>query len=198
MNWESFYLTCFIAGLLLTAASFVLGSHFHLPLHLHLPAGLHLPASHGPIQGPMHGPHGDGSSPFNLTVLLMFLTWFGGAGYLMTHSQHSVAAVALSVAGAAGLTGGTLMYLFMSRVFMANERPLREEDFEMVGVIGRVSNPIREAGTGELIYVQQGTRRSCGARSDDGLPIARGAEVVVMNYEKGIAYVRRFEDLHQA
>ena len=190
MNWESIYLTCFITGLLLTAASFVFGSHFHLPVHLHLPAGLHLPAIHGHARA-------DGPSPLNLTVLLMFLTWFGGAGYLMTHSHNSSAAVALPVAGAAGLTGGTLMYLFMARVFMANEHPLRDEDFEMVGVIGRVSSSIREeTGTGELIYTQQGTRRSCGARSDDGRAIERGAEVVVMNYEKGIAYVRRFDDLH--
>jgi hypothetical protein len=191
MNWESFYLTCFITGLLLTAASFVFGAHFHLPVHLHLPAGLHLPAVHGG-----HSGHGDGSTPLNLTVILMFLTWFGGAGYLMTHSQNAAAAVALPVAGAAGFAGGTLMYLVMARVFMANERPLREEDFEMVGVIGHVSSSIRETGTGELIYTQQGTRRSCGARSDDGRPIERGAEVVVMNYEKGIAYVRRFEELH--
>jgi len=190
MNWESIYLTCFITGLLLTAASFIFGTHFHihLPVHLHLPGNVHLPA--------VHGGRGETSSPFNLTVLLMFLTWFGGAGYLMTHSHNAAASAALTVAAGAGFTGGALMYLFMARVFMANEKPLREEDFEMVGVIGRVSSSIRATGTGELIYTQQGTRRSCGARSDDGRAIERGAEVVVMNYEKGIAYVRRFEELH--
>jgi membrane protein implicated in regulation of membrane protease activity len=188
MNWESIYLTCFITGLLLTTASFLFGAHFHLPVHLHLPTGVHLPA--------VHGSRGDTASPLNLTVLLMFLTWFGGAGYLMTHSHTAAAAAAFTVAAGAGFTGGALMYLFMARVFMANEKPLREEDFEMVGVIGRVSSSIRETGTGELIYTQQGTRRSCGARSEDGRAIERGAEVVVMNYEKGIAYVQRFEELH--
>jgi membrane protein implicated in regulation of membrane protease activity len=190
MNWESIYLTCFITGLLLTAASFIFGAHFHihLPVHLHLPAGAHLPT--------IHGPRGHTSSPMNLTVLLMFLTWFGGAGYLMTHSHNAAATAAFTVAAGAGFTGGALMYLFTARVFMANEKPLREEDFEMVGVIGRVSSSIRATGTGELIYTQQGTRRSCGARSEDGRAIERGAEVVVMDYEKGIAYVRRFEELH--
>ena len=66
----------------------------------------------------------------------------------------------------------------------------------MSGVLGRVSIPIRENGTGELIYSQQGTRRSCGARSESGAAIDRGAEVVVMRYEEGIAYVRRFDELH--
>ena len=172
MNWESFYLICFLVGLLLTIASFVFGSHFHLPHALHLP--LH----------------------FNLTALLMFLTWFGGAGYVMTHSRSAAAGLAFTVAAAVGFTGGALMYLFMARVFIANEHPLREEDYEMVGILGHVSSAIRATGTGEVIYTQQGTRRSCGARSEDGRPIERGAEVVVMRYEKGIAYVRRFEELH--
>jgi membrane protein implicated in regulation of membrane protease activity len=170
MNWESFYLTCFLVGLLLTIASFVFGTHFHLPhvLHLH----------------------------FNLAAVLMFLTWFGGAGYVMTHSRSAAAGLAFTVAMVVGFAGGALMYLFMARVFIANEHPLREEDYEMIGLLGHVSSPIRDLGTGEVIYTQQGTRRSCGARSEDGRPIERGTEVVVMRYEKGIAYVRRFEELH--
>jgi len=175
MSWESFYLTCFLAGLLLTVASFVLGTHFHV----HLPHAFHL-----------HVPH------MNLTVILMFLTWFGGAGYVMTHSRSAAAGIAFTVATAVGFTGGALMYLFMVRVFIANEHPLREADYDMIGILGHVSSTIRETGTGEVIYTQQGTRRSCGARSEDGRLIERGAEVVVMRYEKGIAYVRRFDDLH--
>jgi membrane-bound ClpP family serine protease len=182
MNWESFYLTCFLVGLLLTIASFAFGTHFHLPsiphLHLHVP----------------HGHHG--MTPFNLTTILMFLTWFGGAGYVMTHSRSAAAGLAFTVAMVVGFAGGALMYLFMARVFIANEHPLREEDYEMIGILGHVSSPIRPTGTGEVIYTQQGTRRSCGARSEDGRPIERGAEVVVMRYEKGIAYVRRFDELH--
>jgi len=78
-------------------------------------------------------------------------------------------------------------------VLIANEHPFVNSDFEMTGVLGHISVPIRESGTGELIYSQQGTRRSCGARSEDGKAIARGSEVVVLRYEKGIAYVRQFE-----
>ena len=58
MNWESIYLTCFITGLLLTAASFIFGAHFHihLPVHLHLPTGVHLPAASGePDRGASRG-----------------------------------------------------------------------------------------------------------------------------------------------
>ena len=68
-------------------------------------------------------------------------------------------------------------------------------DYEMVGVLGRTSMPIREGGTGEIIYSQAGTRRTCGARSEPGTPIAKGAEVVVTRYEKGIAYVRLWSEI---
>jgi len=47
---------------------------------------------------------------------------------------------------------------------------------------------------GELIYSQQGTRRVAGARSEDGVAIPRGTEVMVARYEKGIAYVKPWVD----
>ena len=65
----------------------------------------------------------------------------------------------------------------------------------MVGVLGRTSLPIREGGTGEIIYSQAGTRRTCGARSDNGVAIARGVEVLVTRYDRGIAYVRLWEEM---
>jgi hypothetical protein len=64
----------------------------------------------------------------------------------------------------------------------------------MIGVLGKLSIPIREGGTGELIYSQEGTRRVAGARSENGAPIPKGSEVIVTRYEKGIAYVRPWED----
>jgi hypothetical protein len=64
----------------------------------------------------------------------------------------------------------------------------------MTGVLGRLSIPIRPGGTGELIYSQEGTRRVTGARSEDGSRIPKGAEVMVTRYDKGIAYVRPWED----
>jgi membrane protein implicated in regulation of membrane protease activity len=188
MNWESFYLTCFLAGLMLTLVSFVFGAHLHVPVHIHL-HGFHLPH--------VSGQAGDGISPFNLTSIVMFVTWFGATGYLFTHYRAGAAGLALLSAVAVGLVGGALMYLFVARVLVAHESPLTDADFDMTGVLGRLSNPIREGGTGELIYSQEGTRRSCGARSEDGGAIARGTEVVVMRFEKGIAYVRRWDEMHQ-
>src|SRR4029077_1761515 len=95
----------------------------------------------------------------------------------------------------AGLIGGAIIFLFLSRVLISEEDYLDPADFEMVGVLGKLSMPIREGGTGELIYSQMGTRRVCGARSDDGSMMAKGTEVVVTRYERGIAYVQLWSEL---
>ena len=95
----------------------------------------------------------------------------------------------------AGLVGGAIIFLFLTKVLISDQEYLDPADFEMVGVLGKLSVPIREGGTGELIYSQMGTRRVCGARSDDGSAIAKGTEVVVTRYEKGIAYVRLWSEM---
>jgi len=68
----------------------------------------------------------------------------------------------------------------------------------MVGVLGSICSPIRAGGTGELLYSQMGTRRACSARSEDGAAIPKGTEVVVTRYERGIAYVRLWEELTES
>jgi hypothetical protein len=77
---------------------------------------------------------------------------------------------------------------------MADEVPLDPADYDMIGVLGRTTISIRPGGTGELVFTQGGTRHAAGARSEDGAAIPKGTEVIVTRYEKGIAYVRSFED----
>ena len=71
-------------------------------------------------------------------------------------------------------------------------------DYDMIGVLGKVASPIRPSGTGEIIFSQAGARRAAPARSEDELVIPKGAEVVVTRYERGIAYVRPWEELTQS
>ena len=63
-------------------------------------------------------------------------------------------------------------------------------------VLAQVSDSIRSGdGIGEILFVQTGARRSSAARSDDGRSIERGTEVVVIRYERGVAYVRPWAEL---
>jgi hypothetical protein len=66
----------------------------------------------------------------------------------------------------------------------------------MTGVLAKVSDSIRGNGSiGEILFSQTGATRCSAARSDDGRTIERGTEVVVIRYERGIAYVRPWAEL---
>lgn len=202
MTWADFYLVCFVVGFVLSLFSF-LGGHLHLPFHFHGGhAGGHV-AGHGSAHGPSstaaHGSQaakgGGGVSPFNIITFTIFLAWFGGTGYLLTRYSTIWFVAGLGMASAVGILGAAVLYAFMTKVLMSPDETLDPADFRMDGVLGYLSNPIREGGTGELIYSQAGTRRTCGARSDEGVAISKGEEVVVTRYERGIAYVRPWEQM---
>jgi hypothetical protein len=139
---------------------------------------------------------GGGSvSPFNPPTIAAFLAWFGGTGYLLTRYSALWVGFALLIAVGVGLVGGAIVFVFMAKVLMSEEEDMDPADYEMVGVLGKLCVPIREGGTGELLYSQMGTRRVCGARSEEGSAITKGSEVVVTRYEKGIAYVRLWSEM---
>jgi hypothetical protein len=222
MSWELFYLICFAAGFVFSVLSFLSGT---LSLHLHLPkflsfgdsgnGAMHAPgstihapgsASHASV-APAHAPgttgHGHGDvhvhgahfSFFNPITSAAFLTWFGGTGYLLVHLRHIWVFAGLLFSSAAGLVGASIVFWFVAKVLLANERSLDPLDYEMVGVLGRVSSSIRSGGTGEIIFTQEGVRRPCAARSETGESFARGVEVLVTRYEHGVAYVRLWDEM---
>ena len=196
MTWADFYLVCFVVGFFLSLVMFLGGGmHLHVPhFHFHSPAvHFHGGAHAGP--GMKAGAHGTQISPFNLITLTAFLAWFGGTGYLLTRHSTIWFWGALGISLLSGTGGAAIIYLFMSRVLSSEDEALDPADFEMVGVLGRLSIPIREGGTGELIYSQAGTRRVCGARTEDGAAIVKGTEVVVTRYGRGIAYVRPWSEM---
>jgi hypothetical protein len=100
----------------------------------------------------------------------------------------------LIVASAAGLAGASLVLWFLARL-TTHDQPLDPADYEMVGVLGRVSSPIRPTGTGEILYLRDGAHKAVPARSEDATPVSRDTEVIVTRYEKGVAYVRPWEDV---
>jgi membrane protein implicated in regulation of membrane protease activity len=220
MTWTNFYLFCFLVGFIWSLASLLIGN-----LNLHLPFGdgdagghgldlLHhggdMSSGHAGHVGNGHAEHAGGNahetgtsegmpaisvSPINFGTIAAFLAWFGGAGYLLTTHSTIWFVFSLALSILTGLAGASIIYWFLAKVLIGREQPLNPADYEMTGVLGRISSSIREGGTGEIIYSQEGTRHTCGARSDDGRAIPKGTEILVTRYEKGIAYVRRWDEL---
>jgi membrane protein implicated in regulation of membrane protease activity len=179
MTWETFFLVCFTFGFLLSLIGFLAGSahlHFHIG-HGHIHTG------------------GGGVSKFNFGTIAAFLTWFGGAGYILSSWGRIGLALILTVAIAIGLVGAVIIFLFVAKILAPRDRPLDPADYRMVGALGTVSSPVMPDGTGEMIFVQQGRRSAVPIRSESGTPIPVGKEVVVTRYENGIAFVREWEEL---
>lgn len=171
------FLGCFIVGFILTAGSFLFG--------MDSGDGGDFSADGGDGQS-----HHGGLSLLNLNSLSLFLTWFGGVGYVL-NSEARVGPV-LSLLGATvfGFLGAVIIAMFVNKFLMKGDTTMRASDYYLPGTLARVTSSIRQDGTGEIVYVQGGTRKTSGARSDEALPHPLGQEVVIVRYEKGIAYVR--------
>lgn len=191
MNWEMFYLICFIAGLMLSVVALIGGmGHLHFGGHVHIPH-----AAHSAVHAVQSAAHSGPRVPWwNGFSAMIFLCWFGAAGYLLTRWGGFVAAIVLALSAVIGVAGGALVFAFLTRVLMAHDRELTAEETDIIGAVGTVSAPIQLSGTGEIVYQQLGALRSSPARSEDGSPIPKQEEVFVVRYEKGIAYVRRWEE----
>jgi membrane protein implicated in regulation of membrane protease activity len=199
MTWADFYLICFVVGIIFSVLSVVSGGarwRMHVPHFPHAHAGIsHAGSAHrAGTRGGSEG-HSVIAAAFNFVTLTAFLAWFGGTGYLLTKYSSLWILFGLALSTLSGLLGAGIIFLFLNRVLTSENENLDPADFEMCGVLGRTSVPIRPGGTGEIIYSQEGTRRTCGARSEGDSPIAKGADVVVTRYEKGIAYVKLWSEL---
>ena len=193
MTWAMFYLVCFLIGVTLSVLSFLSGS-IHMPhVHFHF----HVPHGGAHLGGGAHGAGGAGAEmPFlNFGTITAFLAWFGGTGYLLTRYSSLVVAGVLALAIVAGLVGATIVFWFVAKLLLKHDVELDPSDYDRVGVLGRISSPVRAGGTGEIIFSQESTRHTCGARSENGEALARGTEVIITRYEHGIAYVRRWEEM---
>jgi len=199
MNIQFIYLLCFVVGAVWTLAALLLGGiHFgHHGLgpgytdHGHTWHGGDAQSGQDVPGGPKHSPMLFGYL-INPSCAAVFLAWFGGVGYLLARHTGLGFWTGLCIAAGVGLSGAWILASFL-RFLTSRERPLDPADYEIVGVLGRVSVPIRPGGVGELIYVWDGTRRALCARAEDSQEIGRNEEVVVMRYEKGIAYVRTWD-----
>jgi membrane protein implicated in regulation of membrane protease activity len=203
MTLADFYLLCFLVGFLLSVFAVLSGS-FHLHAHGLHHGDLHVDLSHGGDAGG-HGAHGhaNGSahggqteiSRINFGTVAAFLAWFGGTGYILARYSSVWFLLGLGLAFVSGMVGAALIFLFVAKVLVSREENLDPADYDMVGVLGRISSPVRAGGTGELVYSQGGTRRVSAVRADLTEALDKGIEVIVTRYEKGIAYVRRWDEL---
>ena len=192
----SFFVGCFAFGLLFTVVTFLLG-------------GLGGTGSHGGAHGLLSGitgSHASGAnghgasnvSPFSFSTLSAFLTWFGGAGYLLTRYSPLAALAVILTALIVGAVGGALFFTAIARFIVPRLTVLNPDDFRVQGAVARVTSTIQPNGIGEIVYTLGGTRHADGARSESGELIERGTQVLILRIDRGIAYVEPWATFAQS
>ncbi|MFC5450791.1 NfeD family protein [Paenibacillus aestuarii] len=168
---------CFWAGLTLTLLVTFFGgdlSEFHVD------------------SGGGHG-HG-GPTVFNLSSILASMTVFGGVGYMLGTVGMENSLWILLIAIVSGVLIGWLFFIFYAKVIYKHDHSMKESDFDLNGQLGQLTIPIHGKAMGEMKFVLQGTKRTVSAKSDNGESIPKGAKVVILKMQHGVATVMAIKD----
>jgi len=123
-------------------------------------------------------------SPLSLAAAAL---WFGAAGLIAEGNR-----LALLVAVVAALVGAALVRGVMNAFVRSNTPPLQ---LSAEGAIGIVNSTIRPGASGEVLFTVENLHRSIPARSEEGIIIPRGTEVVITRREGGFAWVEPLQPL---
>ena len=195
------FIGCFVLGLLylLTIAFLGMGHGHsgvhHAVAHHHLHTGTHQRIHIGGQADKSH--HGTSNSVFsylNPTSVVLFLLGFGFFGYLLHDITDLTLPFILIIAAISGFIIASLLLVLLARLFGDSEAATVQDVSDRTGLLGKVSITIQENNLGEILYVSPGgMRKSIPARSVDGRRLERDQDVVVVNYQRGVAEVDTWE-----
>jgi hypothetical protein len=123
-------------------------------------------------------------------TIALFLLGFGFFGYVLNASNAFALPFLFIFASIGGLAVATILIIMLNRIF-GNATGMTVQDVsDRTGLLGKVNMTIPQKGIGEIIYTSPGGMRKCvPARSIDGRRLEREQEVVVINYNGGVAEV---------
>lgn len=208
------FIFCFLLGFGFFLIAGLLGGHGHAhavgDAHVHMPGvhhGLADAGQHGVAQsGDASGQHGAQHAPqsaqthlalysyLNPTTIALFLLGFGFFGYVFHTTTHLALSLTLLLAIGGGLVVAILLLFLLSRIFAHSEGTTELDVVDRTGMLGKVSITIPEKGLGEIIYTTpSGMHKSIPARGMNNQRVERDQEVVVVNYQHGVAEVDTWE-----
>jgi len=115
-------------------------------------------------------------------------------GYFFNNLTPVAASLSLLLAIIGGVVLTAVLLSLLSRLFANVESSTEQDVVDRTGMLGKVSITIPEKGLGEIIYTSPGgMRKSIPARGLDNQRLERDLEVVVVNYQNGIAEVDTWE-----
>jgi hypothetical protein len=212
------FIACFLVGLIYFIVTALLGNLGHGTAHATHAAGHHVGAhighhtgvhvhttahttghahtnAHAAQKGHTGGQNQSLASFLNPTSIMFFLLGFGFFGYVFHNIVGLEAPLLVLIFSAlSGVVIALLLLLMITRLFGNSESATEQDVSDRTGLLGKVSMTIQEGGLGEVLYISPGgMRKSIPARSVDGQRLERNQEVVVVNYQNGVAEVDTWE-----
>jgi hypothetical protein len=182
--------------------------HVHVGGEMHNTAHVnHAQAHHGHVS-----PHGESSQTgtkggnaasgqhfslltiVNPSSVVFFLVGFGFFGYVFHNETELGLPLTLLLSILSGCIIAGLLIMLINRLVGDSEAHTVQDVSDRTGLVGKVILTIQGNDPGEILYQSPGgLRKSIPARSVDGQRIERGQEVVVVNFQKGVAEVDTWE-----
>lgn len=174
------------------------GSHAHAVHQVHANSHAHAHTTGQQVKGSQQALHQ--STHFSLFAHLnpmsiaLFLLGFGLFGYVFHNLTDVTTSLSLLLAIIGSIILTVALLSLLNRIFAHAEGSTELDVVDRTGMLGKVSITIPERDLGEIIYTSPGgVHKSIPARSLDGQRIARDQEVVVVNYQHGVAEVDTWE-----
>jgi hypothetical protein len=217
------FIGSFLFGLLFLVGTLLLGSigHGHgiahdvghsALHHVHVGGDIHHAAHFDHAHSIEHGHHGEQSSTgekggngaaghqlsflsiVNPSSVVFFLLGFGFFGYVFHIGTGLGLPLTLLLSIVSGCIIAGLLVTLINRLVGSSQANTELDVSDRTGLVGKVIMTIQENDPGEILYESPGgLRKSIPARSIDGRRIERGQEVVVVNFQKGVAEVDTWE-----
>lgn len=174
MDLPTFYLICFGVGLVFAVVSAFLAGIFD---------------GHDAHEG-VGGHDMPGFSPLSPTTIAAFVTAFGGLGLIFSRFEATRGAwVSVTLSVLFGFAIAAAVFAMFSKIFHATQSSSEGRVAELFGQSATVITPIAAGGTGEIAYVQGGTRYTAAARTDDERAVPAGETVRIIRVVGSQFYV---------
>lgn len=142
--------------------------------------------------------HGRWVKYLNLPTAGAAAALFGLTGYPLAKYSSLGPLAMVAIAGAAGVAGAVgMMFLIAGWAVPSAAREVEDERYRLQGHLAQVTQAIRVAEPGEIVFEHEGQRQTVRARSLDDKPIPEGSDVVIERVEDGIAYVELWSTIAQ-
>lgn len=174
------FYVCFYIGIIYTAATFILGYIFDF---------MGLDGDIG-FDGDFFG---YGISPIKPVVIAVFLTIFGGVG-IIAHKNNLTSRLSLILALVIAISISFLIFRFILVPLHRMQSKEVVGQNELIGHIAKAVLTIKEDECGKIAYTINGNTYSAPARSENKETIDKGEEVVIVNIEHNIFYVKKLKE----